>query len=63
MNRLAVRAWISVMGSGGCLLAGGCGAVIERGLDIVLSPGATQNALALVTSALRPLVAFLTNLA
>lgn len=62
MNRSGITKSIMSLVASGWLFAGGCGAVLERGFDILLTPGAAQNAIELVTSGLRPLVSALFRL-
>lgn len=51
--------WLRLAPAGGLLLAGGCAALAERNFDILLSPWAESNSLALSSSLVMPLLEFI----
>ena len=58
----ACRQIVILVSAGGLLLVNGCLANLEQNLDLVLSPGAAENALVLPYSPVNDLAYLLTRL-
>jgi hypothetical protein len=58
-TKRCIRRLLALTSLGGTVFASGCYSVLEQNLDILLSPAASGNLLALPTSPVAPLIEFL----